>query len=343
MPSSSPALARSVWRRLPSPVKKVVRALPGARTVAYELENVGLFSNLARHELMLSDRIRIDTYQRGIARHVKPGDVVLDLGTGTGVLATMAIRQGARKVYALDHSPFIEVARAIAARNNVHGIEFVQQSSRDFIPPEPVDVVVHEQMGDELLNENMLVNISDLRRRVLKPTGRIIPALFDLYMEPVELLDYARIPRLETIQIDGFDLSTTTEIEALRQYREDVTYGTQLFQPGRPFVSAFLTNPVPALSFDLNEVTSESDVPAISPCTKTIVRSGNLDGFCCYFRCRFDAETGFDTSPLSPPTHWGNRFIRVDRRAVTAGQVIKCVVRLPDFTDGRSYRVDLEG
>lgn len=342
MSSSKPALARSMWRRLPAPVKKVVRALPGARNVAYELENVGLFTSLFRHELMLSDRVRVDTYRRGIARHVKPGDVVLDLGTGTGVLAALAIGAGARKVYAVDHSPFIEVARAIAARNGTQGIEFVQQSSRDFVPPEPIDVIVHEQMGDELLNENMLVSISDLKRRVLRPGGRVIPALFDLFLEPVELLENVHIPRLEAIEIEGFDLSVTADLALLQPYRDDVGYGTMLVQPGRPFVSALLANPQPALSFNLNEIESEADAQASSHSRKTVVRSGYLDGFSCYFRCRFDAEIGFDTSPLSPPTHWANRFYRTERRAVSKGEVIDCSVRLPDFTDARGWRVDID-
>ena len=98
-----------------------------------------------------------------IHRNVQAGDVVLDLGTGTGLLALMASRAGASKVYAVEHSDFIDVAREIAAHNGFTNIEFVRANSRDFTPPEPIDVVLHEQMGDELFNENMLENVLDLR------------------------------------------------------------------------------------------------------------------------------------------------------------------------------------
>ena len=143
-------------------------------SVVYDNMNETNFAGLADHEEMLSDAVRVDAYHRGIHRNVAPGDVVLDLGTGTGLLAFMASRAGAAKVYAVEHSDFIEVAREIGRHNGFTNVEFVQANSREFTPPEPIDVVLHEQMGDELFNENMLENLLDLRDRVLAP-GRPDP------------------------------------------------------------------------------------------------------------------------------------------------------------------------
>ena len=84
----------------------------------------------------------------------------------------MASRAGAAKVYAVEHSDVIELAREIGRRNGINNVEFVRANSREFTPPEPVDVLLHEQMGDELFNENMLDNVIDLRNRVLQPGGR---------------------------------------------------------------------------------------------------------------------------------------------------------------------------
>jgi len=156
-------------------------------SVVYDLINGSNFAGLEEHEEMLSDRVRVEAYHRGIQRTVQSGDVVLDLGTGTGLLAFMASRAGAKKVYAVEHSGVIEVAREIAAHNGFANIEFVRANSREFMPPEPVDVVLHEQMGDELFNENMLENVLDLRDRVLRPSGRILPARFRLFIEPVSM------------------------------------------------------------------------------------------------------------------------------------------------------------
>src|SRR5689334_18755552 len=59
------------------------------------------FASLHEQERMLADRQRMDFYHAAIARHIKPGARVIDLGTGTGILAAFAARAGAAKVYAI--------------------------------------------------------------------------------------------------------------------------------------------------------------------------------------------------------------------------------------------------
>ena len=95
-------------------------------SVVYDLMNETNFAGLSEHEEMLSDTVRVDAYHRGIHGNVQPGDVVVDLGTGTGLLAMMASRAGAARVYAVEHSDFIDVARDIAQHNGFDNIEFVQ-------------------------------------------------------------------------------------------------------------------------------------------------------------------------------------------------------------------------
>lgn len=120
---------------------------------------------------VLADRVRVDRYERGIRAHIRPGDVVVEFGTGTGILAPFAART-ARQVYALDHSAVIEGVRRVAREPGVTNIEFLRTNSRQFTPPEKVDVILHEQIGDELFDENMVQNVGDLRDRILKPGGR---------------------------------------------------------------------------------------------------------------------------------------------------------------------------
>ena len=69
---------------------------PRARALVYRLRNAYVFSDLAQHDRMLHDSLRVDAYHRAIERHVAPGDVVVDVGTGTGGLAAFAARRGAR-------------------------------------------------------------------------------------------------------------------------------------------------------------------------------------------------------------------------------------------------------
>ncbi len=117
---------------------------------------------------MLADTVRNKSYHDAIKRYIKPGDVVVDLGTGTGILSFYAAEQKPKRIYAIDHSDIIKVARRIAEHNNISNIEFVQTNSRDFAPPENVDIILQEQMGDNLFNENMVQDVLDLKDRLLK-------------------------------------------------------------------------------------------------------------------------------------------------------------------------------
>ena len=64
------------------------------------------------HARMLHDDRRTGDYLAALAAAVRPGDVVLDIGTGSGVLAVAAARAGARRVYAVEASDIAEVAGA---------------------------------------------------------------------------------------------------------------------------------------------------------------------------------------------------------------------------------------
>ena len=147
----------------------------------YAAENRQVFSRFLEQERMLADNPRMTFYHEMIKRKIQPGDRVIDLGTGTGILAAFASRQGAAKVYALDHSSIIEEARALARHNTVENVDFIAIHSRKFELDEPVDVILHEQMGDLLFNEDMVVNTLDLRDRLLKKGSKVLPACFEFY------------------------------------------------------------------------------------------------------------------------------------------------------------------
>src|SRR5690606_29809159 len=185
---------------------RVLKNNKTVRNLLADVNNVGEFTDLYEHEKMLADITRVESYREGIAALIRAGDVVVDLGTGTGLLALFAAQQGAR-VYAIDHSPVISLARAIAEHHQLADrIEFLQVNSRDLKLNEPVDVILHEQIGDELFDENMVTNVVDLRDRLLKPDGRIVPGRFGLYMEPVQLTDAGRVPFVWENPVAGVDL-----------------------------------------------------------------------------------------------------------------------------------------
>ncbi|MDB4103750.1 methyltransferase domain-containing protein, partial [Acidimicrobiales bacterium] len=245
-------------------------------SVAYDLMNGENFAGLEAHEEMLSDNVRVEAYHRGIHRNVQPGDVVLDLGTGTGLLAFMASRAGAKKVYAVEHSDFVDVAREIGDYNGFTNIEYIRANSREFTPPEPIDVVLHEQMGDELFNENMLENVLDLRDRVLAPSGRILPARFRLFVEPVSMHEEMRIRRFWNIDLpDGIDLSASQNSPVAARFNTGRNDNFWL----RPHsVESTIGEPQPILEFDLNTLESLESLPARHIVERTASADTIVDG-----------------------------------------------------------------
>ena len=100
------------------------------------------------HGAMLSDRVRMHAYAAALEAAVRPGSVVLDVGTGTGIFALLACRLGARRVYAVEPGDSIHLARA-AARDAGYAdrVEFIQGISTEVDLPERADVMVSDLRG----------------------------------------------------------------------------------------------------------------------------------------------------------------------------------------------------
>ena len=306
-----------------------VKASPRLSSLYYTAANAQFFGNLYEHEKMLADRVRVDTYHRAIGKLVQPDDVVVDLGTGTGVLALFAARH-ARKVYALEHGGIIELARKLARHNGLENVEFVRANSRSFQLEARADVIVHEQMGAALLDEHMAPNILDLRDRVLKRGGRILPNRFALYVEPVKLLDTEHVPLIWRQEIHGLRFDCLKEA-AMREGG----HGQRLIRHGS--VEYLLCEPQPVLTFDLETVTLDA-LPTRVSYERPLIRDGQLDGFCMYFDASFDDEIGFTTSPFGARTHWQNPLFKVESAQYHMGDMVRFALDLGDVTDLRTYR-----
>ena len=138
------------------------------------------------HARMLHDERRTSAYLSAIAAAVRPGDVVLDIGTGSGVLAVAAARAGARRVYAVEATDIADVAERVFAANGVQDrVTLVRGWSRHISLPERADVLVSEIIGSEPLEEEILETTSDARRRLLEPGARMIPGSLTLLARPL--------------------------------------------------------------------------------------------------------------------------------------------------------------
>ncbi len=288
------------------------------------------FSSPVPHEDMLSDAIRMNSYHQAITKHVQPGDRVIDLGTGTGILAFFAAARRPAVVYAIDHSSIIDQARLVALKNNVEGVAFVRKNSADFDLDEPVDAIIQEQMGELLFDERMVPNVVSLRDRLLKKGGKILPAKFELFVEPVKLKDEFNVPFIWELNVHGIDFSCLKGLS--RRYRTyDRTAKILALE-----VDYFLCQPEKIYAFDLATIKA-ADRPARMTYSRKVIKGGRLDGFLVYFNVIFDDEIRFSTWSLERPTSWGLTLLRTEGRPYAAGERLRFFLAADEWENPHTW------
>jgi SAM-dependent methyltransferase len=139
------------------------------------------------HHSMLVDSVRTESFLRAILHEVHAGDVVVDLGCGTGVLSLFAAMAGARRVYAIEREPIITLAEEIAAVNGfADRVSFIAGTSTELEIPETVDVVVSETIGNLGFDEGVLRWAADAGARFGTADTRFVPRRIDLVATLVE-------------------------------------------------------------------------------------------------------------------------------------------------------------
>jgi len=242
---------------------------------------------------MLSDKIRMDAYREAIYKNVKPGDIVVDLGSGTGILSIWAVKAGAAKVYAIEKTEAINLAREIARINDcLDKIEFINENSMQVTLPEKADILISETLGSFAIDENTLEFTNDARERFLKKDAVMIPQSIDLFIAPVE------------------DRETYNKIDFWRKIPDiNFTPAFELFSKKIMVESVrakgLLASPAKIGSIDLTKPVDKIFTARIYLHMK---KTGQLHGVAGWFRTRLCAGIEIDTSPESPTTHWKQAF-----------------------------------
>src|SRR5262245_18149455 len=109
------------------------------------------------HLWMLRDEMRVEAYEQALIKAVKAGDVVADVGAGTGLLSMIACRAGAARVYAIEETWIIDLARTLIEANGyADRIILMRGNSARINLPSRVDVVVSETIGSFVFSEEIL-------------------------------------------------------------------------------------------------------------------------------------------------------------------------------------------
>jgi protein arginine N-methyltransferase 1 len=151
-------------------------------TIAPEQEEhsnyLGQFIPIQYHHSMLMDPNRMKNFKAAIDFVVQPGAKVLELGGGTGVLSWFAANNAA-KVWCVEYNPELvaESRRFLNLNPNGHKVEVIHADAFDYLPPEPVDVLICEMIHVAMLREKLVEVMASFKQRYQKRFGAALPIL----------------------------------------------------------------------------------------------------------------------------------------------------------------------
>lgn len=289
--------------------------------------------NLINHHYMLKDYVRVAAYRRAIENKVKPGSIAMDLGTGTGILAFIAAKAGAEKVYAIEkRSDVVKLSQELAKENEIDKrIEYLVGNSSKICESqltEKVDVFVSEILGSGIFEENVIEFTMDARDRFCKPDADLIPCKIDVYAFGYDA------GRQDDILEEANEIERMYNLK-LSKYKDNIVNFVQArYERFNTSIYKVMTDQLQTVSLDLKTIQKSMFTDKLELTAK---EDGNINAFCAYFVAHLDEKTTLTNSPWAPSTHWIQKvFVMPSSLKVTKGQKIP----ITSVYDG-DYRIEL--
>ena len=258
-----------------------------------------MYAEFEVHRTMIRDCVRTEAFRSAIASIVRPGDIVLDVGAGSGILSVFAAQAGAARVYAVEETTIAVLAQELAAANGVAEIvQVIQGDVMAIEPPERVDVIVSEWLGGFGIDEGMLVPVIAARDRWLKPGGVMIPRsvtawaalVNDRYLE--EMVDFLR-DNPYGLELEELIEKTVNEISYSGSFRH-LAAGDRRSEPGRLWTT------------DADLITLEqAQAPHEAEVLLPVHDHGTANALALWFSAELAPDISISVGPGDPPTHWG--------------------------------------
>ncbi|WP_026421240.1 50S ribosomal protein L11 methyltransferase [Actinokineospora inagensis] len=272
--------------------------------------------SLVMHQAMLADRTRLRAYDDALAKVVRPGDVVVDVGAGLLVLGMMALRHGAGHVYAIEGDPVTAaVAARIADDNGLSGkLTVIRGDARAVDLPEQANVIVAELMGNIGPEEEMPEILAAVAKRVLAPGGRVVPERLTTTLTAIEFDD------------EGWGIwsgdSLGYRLDVVQEHAEPTAH-LHFFQR----LPTKLSAAVP-IGDSLLGVTPHG--VSTSPRKLRITRPGTLHAVMGSFTATLAPGITLSNFPSYPGSNWGVWIWPLQHTRVDVGDVLRAQVHLPE-------------
>jgi type II protein arginine methyltransferase len=257
-----------------------------------------LAGTVLRHEVpdfhvrMLRDGLRNAAYRAAIERFAR-GRVVLDIGTGSGLLAMMAARAGAAHVYACEASPLLAAsARAVIAANGLADrITLFDRHSTGLDRVRDLgggaDLVVSEVFCHTLIGEGVLGSLAHARAELAAPEALFLPERASIEVALAEFPPFDA----EIGAVEGFDLGAFGgHLHTARHCPADSPTLHLRSAPASLFAFDFTAGALPASGAAETTLTSDG---------------GSITGLAQWLRLTFADDIVYENRPGSAPgLHW---------------------------------------
>jgi protein arginine N-methyltransferase 1 len=300
--------------------------LPGKSDVYHEKDYYfNSYSTFYIHEEMIKDKIRTGSYKKAIENNkiIFKDKIVLDIGSGTGILSIFAAKAGAKHVYGIEYADIADYSKEIIKQNNLSDkITIIQSKVEEAnLPVDKVDIIISEWMGYFLLYESMLDTLLFARDKWLKKDGYLLPDKAQIYLAGIQdtLYKYNKIDSWDNVY--GFNFSVLKN-PALAE----------------PIIDNFPNNNIISNSckiFDIDLYTVKVEDLDFSAGYEIIFnKDDTFNGFVTWFDVEFDKlpnKVTLSTSPYEPSTHWkqvmfySKNDIEVKKKEKLKGSI--CVIK----------------
>ena len=263
------------------------------------------------HRTLIADRVRNEAFHAALRAVIKKGvTTVADIGAGTGLLALMAAKLGAREVFLYEAAEVASVAAKVLKANGARNCHLFPCHSTEMVDPPRVDVVVSETLGNYAFEEHIIETLADARKRFLKPSGVLIPRKLELFVAPV-VSD--RLHRgFAAWDATGFDLSIAKTMSLNNIYVRMLT-AKELLE---------------AKAWDAIDLGSDSRSNRKGEASWKLKAATTIYGFAAWWSAELAPGITLSTAPDAPRTHWEQLYFPLlSPIAAKAGETVGVALR----------------
>lgn len=283
---------------------------------------------------MAADAVRMDAYARALARAVRPGSVVVDIGAGTGVFSLLAARAGAKRVHAIDPNPAIFLLPELARENGV-GDRIVIHPTTSFEVelPERADVIVSDLRGVSPFHADHVAAIRDARERLLAPGGVLVPLRDRLFVAAVESPGMWRSLARAWESLESRGLSAS----AVRTSVLNTLYN----DTAAPLATTdVLTTPA---SWGTLDYATYDGAVVDATLALPFVRGGTVHGLALWFEAQVAEGIAYATAPGATLVYARAFLPLLEPVRVEAGETTKLTLRVDARGDRWAWETELSG